>query len=814
MLTPSGAYFLDPGVVLGREEGEWGGELADDTLAKLDRLIADVQGRLTAAERPADTPSSIFDPGDAARDTMDARVSHATVLAPPPEITPPETIDPWKVPVMAGLATEEGQRLHAELVDATATITSDADWLDFVALAGDNLRNVALATDPLTEEQISELYAPRSLEGLNAVARFYAELDNERAPFFADRLRTDQRYGFRSPEMEVTLVERQNADGTATASVWNRELQVGGTGSIQSARSGRFDLDCVTRICDIHTHPLSTRGSNAGLSEGDLDALQGGTERIRAAGSDAEYSVASENLLDNTITMATNQPGETVTEFRVLSPGDLPIPDQIVLGPFTIDTVDLDPDIPTYPPGSTEGFFERMRQTDDAGRAREQARTARDQELFDEFDARLGVTTPSARGTGSTEPSGEPPTGPGVSAPSAPPSVAPPSPRTAPLLPAVPSAGEDEQDADRSQVPGGRAVPDPVEEPGSSPGGVVVGGDLGHPVSLEEAIEAMFPGGDPRRVDPPVVAQESLTPPPQERAEFDPNSINEPGEPVEIPELPGFPTRDPVLDEVLFPNGPAGARHTFPVGAEQAQGSQSSPPATAPGSPSPALSSGPITLRPDSRYPLCSSTVASGCIDPASLRDTNNDLLADNAGRPVLGEGRVGPGIVGPAVVGPAIVGPGIVGEGRVGPAIVGPAIVGPRIVGPAIVGEGRVGPGPVRQAADLLNDNVVQPVAGALGEADRRAQEQLRTTVTGSQPMDGFMGVSGVTRHRVWFMDGGQGVYDPQGRLVTTESGNPPSQVDSTGLYLRGVGGAAPLVPGNRSAPGVPRTAPRFAPI
>jgi hypothetical protein len=191
------------------------------------------------------------------------------------------------------------------------------------------------------------------------------------------------------------------------------------------------------------------------------------------------------------------------------------------------------------------------------------------------------------------------------------------------------------------------------------------------------------------------------------------------------------------------------------------------------------------------------------------LRDTNGDRVADNAGQ--LRNSLVGPAIVGEGIVGEGIVGEGIVGPRIVGEGIVGPRIVGEGIVGPAIVGEGRVGPGPVARAADFLNDNVVQPVAGALAEADRRGREQLRTTVTGSQPLDGFMGVSGVTRHRVWFMDGGRGVYDPQGRLVSTEEGNPPSQVNSTSLYLRGVGGSAPVRPG---APGaVPRMAPRMAP-
>ncbi|CAA9422792.1 MAG: hypothetical protein AVDCRST_MAG66-2817 [uncultured Pseudonocardia sp.] len=214
-----------------------------------------------------------------------------------------------------------------------------------------------------------------------------------------------------------------------------------------------------------------------------------------------------------------------------------------------------------------------------------------------------------------------------------------------------------------------------------------------------------------------------------------------------------------------------------------------------------AVRSGPIALRPDVRYPVCSTSVTSGCVEQGSLRDDNGDGVADNAG--VL---RPGARIVGEGIVGPRIVGEGIVGEG----------IVGPRIVGEGIVGEGIVGPGPVRQAANFVEQNVVRPVAGAITEANRRVREMNRTTVIESRPLDGFMGVNGVTRHEVSFADGGRGIYNPQGRLLTVQSGNPPSQINSTALYLRGIGGGGggQVIPGAPGAPGLPRMAPRFAPI
>ncbi len=377
---------------------------------------APVDPSIARGDNDSGLEQSAIDPGDLTRLSMDLRSSRATVIAPPPETTPPETHDPWKLPLMVSLATPEGQRLHSDLLNATAAITSIDDSHRFIGQAGDDLRNIALNSRPLAEEQIGALYPQRSLEGLTGVPRLYAEIDNDSDVIRADRLREDQRYGFRAPEMEVFLVERQNEDGTATASVLNRELQVGGTGAILSDRPGLADLDCVARICSVRTHPLSTIGSNAGLSTGDLAALGQQAEVFRNGGSDVEYSVASANVMDNTVTMATTLPGGSAVEVRVLSPNDLPIPDQIALGPYTIDTDEFDPDIPTYPLGYTEWFFDQMRRSEDAWQARIQADESRNRSLQADFDSRLagGAPLPGPDRTGETDGRG----GSGLQAPS------------------------------------------------------------------------------------------------------------------------------------------------------------------------------------------------------------------------------------------------------------------------------------------------------------------------------------------------------------------------------------------------------------
>jgi len=160
-------------------------------------------------------------------------------------------------------------------------------------------------------------------------------------------------------------------------------------------------------------------------------------------------------------------------------------------------------------------------------------------------------------------------------------------------------------------------------------------------------------------------------------------------------------------------------------------------------------------------------------------------------GRATVGPAKVGPRIVGPATVGPAKVGPRIVGPATVGPAKVGPAKVGPRIVGPAIVGEPETG----------LVQRSINAVGDAYQRLDAAGRESLRTTISGSQPLDGTLGF-GVTRHMVEFMDGGRGVYDPEGNLLRTEKGNPPQRVAGWQLFKPG---GAPMIPGRAGPAGTP---------
>ncbi|HXV94894.1 MAG TPA: hypothetical protein VD813_16435, partial [Pseudonocardia sp.] len=115
--------------------------------------------------------------------------------------------------------------------------------------------------------------------------------------------------------------------------------------------------------------------------------------------------------------------------------------------------------------------------------------------------------------------------------------------------------------------------------------------------------------------------------------------------------------------------------------------------------------------------------------------------------------------------------------------------------------------PNLAEQGLDWLNRNVVQPAGRAYRNLEEQGREQMRTTVTGSQPLDGVLGF-GVNRHRVWFMDGGRAVYDARtGERLEVEEGNPPQSVNTTQLFMNGLGPVFPASPLGGSA--VPRTAP-----
>jgi hypothetical protein len=237
-----------------------------------------------------------------------------------------------------------------------------------------------------------------------------------------------------------------------------------------------------------------------------------------------------------------------------------------------------------------------------------------------------------------------------------------------------------------------------------------------------------------------------------------------------------FPKTDPELLDALRPDGVPGV-FSF----------NSSPAFDSVG---PAIV-GPATVGPAIVGP---KTVGPGIVGPATV------------GPAIVGPKTVGPGIVGPAIVGPAIVGPKTVGPGIVGPATVGPAIVGPKTVGPGIVGPATVGPAIV--GPKTVGPAIVGPKPSL---ADRGAQwwndysawarEQSRTTILGSQALDGTLGF-GVTRYQVRFVDGGSGKYDPEGNLLSVDSGTPPQKVPGWQLFAPLEGGKG-MIPGAVRGPG-----------
>ncbi len=93
-----------------------------------------------------------------------------------------------------------------------------------------------------------------------------------------------------------------------------------------------------------------------------------------------------------------------------------------------------------------------------------------------------------------------------------------------------------------------------------------------------------------------------------------------------------------------------------------------------------------------------------------------------------------------------------------------------------------------------------VQTATKLYRQADAAGRETLRTTIKSSRPLDDTVGF-GVTRHQVEFADGGRGIYDADGNLLTVEQGDPPQHVP--GWQLSGLGGDLPLVPGSNLAPG-----------
>lgn len=106
----------------------------------------------------------------------------------------------------------------------------------------------------------------------------------------------------------------------------------------------------------------------------------------------------------------------------------------------------------------------------------------------------------------------------------------------------------------------------------------------------------------------------------------------------------------------------------------------------------------------------------------------------------------------------------------------------------------------------DWGRENLVAPVVGALdqaGAAYNRAEatgralldESQRTTITSVRALDGVMYL-GVRRYLVEFANGGRAVYDPQGRRVEVEQGDPPSSVSAWQLPFKAMEGGGGRLP------------------
>jgi len=233
----------------------------------------------------------------------------------------------------------------------------------------------------------------------------------------------------------------------------------------------------------------------------------------------------------------------------------------------------------------------------------------------------------------------------------------------------------------------------PDAEGTGSSGGVVVSPEL-EPGSLEDLLDQTFPGGDP------ATGPDEPDLPADTGHEGEPGAdtlewwLEEfPGAQPSPPQLPEDFVPVPGLEELLYPNGPAGPRFTFPVGPEEVPGAETTPPAVDTALLQQEMRRWQDGLQRDGVVAHRAAEVFNHHQDELRARfglspQQATELLGGTYS-PGFGQRLVGPAIVGPAIVGPAIVGPAIVG-----PAIVGPAVVGPCTRGMACWGNGPAGIG------------------------------------------------------------------------------------------------------------------------
>ncbi len=208
---------------------------------------------------------------------------------------------------------------------------------------------------------------------------------------------------------------------------------------------------------------------------------------------------------------------------------------------------------------------------------------------------------------------------------------------------------------------------------GTLPGiGVTIAPDVPGVGDLDDLIDATFPG-DPRGagdLEPPGDPGGDLS----DEAEtllglpLPPPTLEDP-----LGDLLGDFAPVPELDALLYPNGPAGPRYTFPPAPEEGA------PAVAADALRAEMQRWQRDLQAEGVIAHSAAEVFNNHQQELSSRfglsaqqatEALGGSYSNRVGQRITGSAIVGPAIVGPKIVGPAIVGPGIVGEGIVGPCL------------------------------------------------------------------------------------------------------------------------------------------------
>ncbi|MCY7342547.1 MAG: hypothetical protein LH603_12055 [Pseudonocardia sp.] len=632
----------------------------------------------------------------------------------------------------ASLFTEEGQRRLRSMLSTEQVLDpdgSDPDGSDrtrqldlFVARTAEQLRQLAINSDPLTRERASDFYPVPAPE--DSITATLPEEMKSTFQQYHDKVNTELAeramaglWGFEAPELACWLVCYR--DGTSRVLP---DLYVGGNGHVggTEATVHGLDLSDVTDVVSIHTHPLFVRTdppysyNTTGLSAGDVEFLDtmGAllAPHVRAG-------VASVSLLEGTVTIGrrdpdpggtsgaeadpTGGPGPLIVRVLPSSPGS-PVTDDIKIQVDDRGTVDYSLATVMEAPGVSDRRYAAVQ------RAVEEPLTG------------TALTAPPDLYGPVVDPPDPMPLGRrGLL-------VRPPASRDLPFPTDAPhpsvDPGVDGEDTSPSSPLPGSALPD--GDGSTTSGGVVVAPELpGYDPQLDPNAANMIPQERSQRLD------DAPDDHPIDPDEFDPNRVPDPV-PVDPDESVGetFPDRDEELEQILAPTGVPGL-FTFPLSAEEPPVAPSVP-VQEPVAPSPvrdAMRGGappsPLTLRPDSRYPLCGSGVPDGCVDPSSLYDHDDDGVADNAG--LLLDGLAGEATVGPLIVGPLLVGAGSTESSPIELAPIEPSPIEPSPAlapQPTTLADTRLdrnpAPAPPTPAASPESGMTWQERAGQVGEA------------------------------------------------------------------------------------------------